>query len=73
MTPIGPKELFKYFDGEITLNEATDEIKTKSRRYAKKQYTWFNNKTTLTWFETNYDDFSKTEEEVLKYIKKNME
>ena len=70
LTPIGPKELFDYFDGKITLDEATDLIKSKSRKYAKRQYTWFRNQLKLKWFETNYDNFSKTEEEVLKYIKK---
>ena len=70
MTPIGPKELFDYFDGKCSLEEAIELIKSKSRRYAKRQYTWFRNKMELKWFETNYDDFSKTENEVLNYIKK---
>lgn len=70
MTPIGPKELFDYFDGKCSLEEAIELIKSKSRRYAKRQYTWFRNKMELKWFETNYDDFSKTENEVLDYIKK---
>ena len=72
MTPIGPKELFEYFDGNITLDEAIELIKSKSRKYAKRQYTWFKNKMNLKWFETNYDDFSKTEEAVLDYIKEKM-
>lgn len=72
MTPIGPKELFDYFDGKITLDEAIELIKSKSRKYAKRQYTWFRNKMDLNWFTTNYDDFSKTEEEVLSYIKDKM-
>ena len=70
MTPIGPKELFDYFDGKISLEEAIELIKSKSRKYAKRQYTWFRNQMNLKWFETNYDDFSKTEEEVLEYIKR---
>ena len=40
MTPIGPKELFDYFDGKISLEDAIDLIKSKSRKYAKRQYTW---------------------------------
>ena len=72
MTPIGPKELFDYFDGNISLDEAIDLIKSKSRKYAKRQYTWFRNQMKLKWFETNYDDFNKTEEEVLKYVNKKM-
>ena len=72
MTPIGPKELFDYFDGKTSLEDAIDFIKSKSRKYAKRQYTWFRNQMKLKWFQTNYDDFSKTEEEVLEYIRKKM-
>lgn len=39
---IGYKELFPYFDGLVTLNEAVENIKRESRRYAKRQLTWFN-------------------------------
>ena len=41
ISAIGYKELFSYFDGEIPLDEAVDKIKTESRRYAKRQMTWF--------------------------------
>ncbi len=71
MTPIGYKELFEYFDGNITLEEAKEEIKKRSRHYAKRQYTWFNNQMDLKWFKVNYEDFTKTENEVLEYIKNN--
>ena len=69
MTPIGPKELFDFFDGKVSLDEAIDLIKRRSRRYAKRQYTWFNNKLNLKWFSVNYDDFSETCNESLDYIK----
>ena len=69
MTPIGPKELFEYFDGKISKEEAINLIKQRSRRYAKRQYTWFKNQMNLKWFTVNYDDFNKTCEEVLEYIK----
>ncbi len=71
MTPIGPKELFEYFDGKVTLEEAINDIKSKSRKYAKRQYTWFNHQMPLVWFRTNYEDFNKTCNEVLEYIKSN--
>ena len=71
MTPIGYKELFEYFDGNITLEEATNLIKQNSRHYAKRQYTWFNNQMDLKWFKTNYENFNETCEEVLDYIKEN--
>ena len=38
---VGYKELFPYFEGECTLDEAVNEIKKNSRRYAKRQITWF--------------------------------
>lgn len=40
---VGYKELFDYFDGLITLDEAIELIKRNSRHYAKRQFTWFNN------------------------------
>lgn len=70
MTPIGYKELFEYFSKEKTLEYCIDKIKQKSRNYAKKQFTWFNNQMTLKWFDVNYNDFSITENKVLNYIKK---
>ena len=50
LTPIGYKELFMYFDNTISLEESIELIKQKSRRYAKKQYTWFNNQMDIKWF-----------------------
>lgn len=67
-TVIGYKELFKYFDKEISLEEAKEEIKKNCRHYAKRQYTWFNNKMDLKWFDVNYEDFSKTINEVIRYV-----
>ena len=68
-TVIGYKELFKYFDNEITLDEALDLIKKNSRHYAKRQYTWFNNKMNIKWFDVDFDDFDNTIKEVVNYIK----
>ncbi len=67
-TAIGYKELFKYFDGLISLDEARELIKKKSRNYAKRQYTWFNNQMDVKWFSTDLDNFSKTVGEVKQYI-----
>ena len=41
LNTVGYKELFRYLDGECTLEEAVADIKTHSRRYAKRQLTWF--------------------------------
>ena len=67
-TGIGYKELYQYFDNKITLEEAKDLIKKNSRHYAKRQYTFFNHQLDVKWFNTNYDDFSKTIKEVEDYI-----
>ena len=68
MTPIGYKELFRYFDKEISLEEAIDLIKKNSRHYAKRQFTFFKNQFDIKWFKTNYEDFNKTVNNVIKYI-----
>lgn len=67
-TGIGYKELVAYFKGLVTLEEAVNIIKQKSRKYAKRQYTWFNHQMDVKWFNVNYEDFSKTIEEVKNYI-----
>ena len=69
-TAIGYKELYSYFKGEITLEEAIDLIKKNSRHYAKRQYTFFNHQLPVNWFETNYDNFDLTIKEVINYIEK---
>ena len=69
MTPIGYKELFKYFDNTNTLEQQVEEIKQKSRNYAKKQYTWFNNQMNVNWFDVDFKNFDNTVKEVLKFIK----
>ena len=69
MTGIGYKELYSYFDKDISLEEAIDLIKKNSRHLAKRQYTFFNNQFDMKWFNTNYKDFIKTVDEVYEYIK----
>ncbi|MDO4902983.1 MAG: tRNA (adenosine(37)-N6)-dimethylallyltransferase MiaA [Limosilactobacillus sp.] len=48
---IGYHELFAYFRGECSLDEAIDKIKLDSRHYAKRQLTWFRNKMDVHWFD----------------------
>lgn len=68
MTPIGYKELFPFFEKkEETLN--IDLIKQKSRNYAKRQYTWFNNQMNVKWFDVNYENFDETCKSVYDYVK----
>ncbi len=66
---IGYKELYKYFNNEISLEEAVNLIKSNSRKYAKRQYTWFNNKIkNVIWFNVDFNNFENTVKEVCKYI-----
>lgn len=55
---IGYKELYDYFDGRETFEQAIENLKQNSRRYAKRQLTYFRNKMTITW----YDSFSAKEQ-----------
>jgi len=69
LTPIGYKELFEYFEGKKELEECIELIKQKSRRYAKRQYTWFNNQMNVKWFNVDIKNFNNTINEILEYIK----
>lgn len=69
MTPIGYKELFPYFEGSESLDNCLELIKRNSRRYAKRQYTWFNNQMDVSWFNVDINNFDKTIKEVEEYIK----
>lgn len=51
MKAIGYKEFKEYFEGEIPLERAIELVKRNSRRYAKKQYTWFRNQMDVIWVE----------------------
>ena len=68
MQAIGYKEMVRFFNQELTLSEAKDLIKRNSRRYAKRQYTYFKNQFDVEWFNVNLDDFSQTIQAVIKYI-----
>lgn len=69
-TAIAYKELYLYFDGKISLEEAKDLIKKRSRNYAKRQYTWFNNQMDVKWFNVNLDNFDDTINSVEEFISK---
>jgi tRNA dimethylallyltransferase len=53
---VGYKEIFEYLDSEITLEQAIINIKTSTRRYAKRQLTWFNRTDEYKWFEPSQLD-----------------
>lgn len=62
LNTVGYKELFDYFDGNIQLDEAIRLIKRNTRRYAKKQLTWFRLRNNYQWFEPSQKD------EIIQYI-----
>lgn len=51
LNTVGYKELFEYLDGNCSLDEAVDLIKRNSRKYARKQLTWFRRDQEIKWFE----------------------
>ena len=67
MQAIGYKEIKEYLDGELTKEEAIEKIKMESRRYAKRQLTWFRKNENTTWL-----DMSKPVEENLDIIMNNI-
>ena len=69
-TAIGYKELYSYFEGNLSLEETKELIKKNSRHYAKRQYTFFNHQLPVQWFSVNYEDFQKTIKEVSSVIEK---
>lgn len=50
---IGYKELFPYFAGELTLEEAINKLKQNTRRFAKRQLTWFRNRMNATFYQVS--------------------
>ena len=53
LNTVGYKELFTFLDGDCSLDEAVDMIQRNSRKYARKQLTWFRRDQSITWFEPN--------------------
>ena len=60
---VGYRELFDYFEGKITLEFAIEEIKKNTRRFAKRQLTWFKRNEETKWF-----DYSTDRKIIIEYI-----
>lgn len=65
---IGYKEFYDYLYNDKPLEEVIEEIKQDSRRYAKRQFTFFKHQFDTKWFDVNFENFKKTIEEVYNYI-----
>ena len=66
LNTVGYKELFQYFDGIIPLDEAVRQIQSNSRRYARKQMTWYKRDEEMKWFHP------EKVKEIIKYIDMNI-
>lgn len=62
LNTVGYKELFEHFEGKISLEEAIELIKRNSRRYAKRQLSWFRRDDEIQWFHPDQ------EQEILEYL-----
>ena len=67
-TAIGYKEFYDYLFNNKKLEEVIMEIKQNSRRYAKRQYTFFNHQMDVEWFRVNFENFACTVKEVENYL-----
>ena len=67
---IGYKEIYQYLDGLITLEDALDQLKQNSRRYAKRQLTYFRNKLDVHWYNP-FTDQERIIEEIQSMLKEN--
>ncbi|MCM8570639.1 tRNA (adenosine(37)-N6)-dimethylallyltransferase MiaA [Gramella jeungdoensis] len=67
LNTVGYKELFRYFEGEIDLETAISEIKKNTRRFAKRQLTWFRKDPDIKWFEYDED-----REKIFTYLENEM-
>lgn len=66
---IGYKEIYDYLDGKVSLEIAVENLKQNSRRYAKRQLTWFRNKMEVKWFDmTDVVNLSKKIIEISHYV-----
>ena len=65
LNTVGYSEIFKYIDGELSIEEAIDQIKSNTRKYSKRQMTWFRKNKEIIW----YSDGESYFKDILKEIK----
>ena len=63
---IGYKEIVEYLDGNVTLDEASSQIKTATRQYAKRQRTWFNKDKRINWIDYNDADLDSAVAQIIE-------
>ena len=70
MQGIGYKEMLKYLDGDYTLEEAVEKVKQESRRFAKRQLTWFRREKDVIWIDKDKHEYD--ESRILQFIEKTL-
>ena len=65
---VGYKEMFAYFDGVWTFEEAIERLKGNTRRYARKQLTWFKKDPEMRWFNIDDNQLAKNKQDIINYI-----
>jgi tRNA dimethylallyltransferase len=65
---IGHKEFIPYFKGEITLEEAVENLKRETRRYAKRQLTWFRRNENINWIYADCCDVNETAYKIIESV-----
>jgi tRNA dimethylallyltransferase len=65
---IGYKEIYEFLENRLTLEEAVEKLKQNSRRYAKRQLTWFRNKMPVQWFDLTNSSLREKFDEIFTYI-----
>jgi tRNA dimethylallyltransferase len=69
LNTVGYKEIIQYLENEITLDRAIELIKRNTRRYAKRQMTWFNADKRIEWYQINSeDDITNLADKIAKEI-----
>lgn len=71
LNTVGYKEIIQYLENEISLDRAIELIKRNSRRYAKRQMTWFNRDKRITWYQIHErDDITQVYDKIITTIQK---
>ena len=68
LNTVGYKEIFRFFDGEWSMEKAVEEIKKNTRRFAKRQFTWFRKNEEIHWF-----DHTTPPADIVAFLQKKME
>ena len=64
LNTVGYSEIFKYIDGDLSFEDAIDQIKSNTRKYSKRQMTWFKKNKEIIWYSDGANYFKDILEEL---------